>query len=419
MTHTTIRSAMLSTIGIILVSAAHAQSAQSGAAIQPAAPPQICVNNNCKVTASLPSNAAAGSGVKWHPGNYVSGTIVATSGQLSAIESEIDGAFNTGGSGNNAVGYILTISWDMLEDSQNVYTFSFVDSIRSYIASNHPGKRLGISLIYQNYFGNSCATYVPSYILNNSSYGPSSGTSGVSPQYGYWQIGNKGCTAAQWRPAIVARLVALSAALASHPSPYSSGYTYDTDPFVEMVSIFGESDPGIAQPYPPDYSTQSQVTTAQGYWESGVASFVGNWPHTIYFDQNNFWSFLSAGGTVGVTNADCAVGAAASSPDVYTQSSFTWGQQAFAGLVSGSTSQLGKCGSVAWVQWGDYGTSLPQLFTAAATGLRADHIIWDMYAASINWASNIEPFVAANPLPANNTVCPSVYVSLRGGCNSN
>src|SRR5580658_6984112 len=70
-------------------------------------------------------DAKVATGVKWHPGNYASGSIVTSSSQLSAIESETDTVFDTGGSGNNILGYVLIISWDMLEDAESVYTFSF------------------------------------------------------------------------------------------------------------------------------------------------------------------------------------------------------------------------------------------------------------------------------------------------------
>jgi hypothetical protein len=93
--------------------------------------------------------------------------------------------------------------------------------------------------------------------------------------------------------------------------------------------------------------------------------------------------------------------------------------ESFVGYAPDSTSEIGKCGSIAWVQYPDYGVgTFTQIEQAASVSLRADHIIWDIYANSYSWSTDIEPFVAANPLPSVNAVCPSDYVSARGGCDT-
>jgi hypothetical protein len=383
-------------------------------AVVPQAPPQVCINGKCSTT------PVTGAGVKWHPGHYMmTGTIVTAdnaSSVLSTLESEIDTAFVNN---PNVVGYMSIHQWATLESTKNAYTFGLIDSLRSYIATKYPGKRYAVMIWATDYFTTNPGRSIPGYILSDSSYG--AGYNNNQYGYGNWQIGTSGVAIAQWRPAVVVRLEALFTALANHPSPYSTGYTYDTDPYVEAVT-WNEPSVSVATPYPPDLSSSAQLPAYQAQWEALTASMVASFPHTNVIDQNNYWPFAQNPGAVAVTVADCAVGAAAGSPDTYyPASSMTGGMQAFAGMLSGSGNQAGKCASMPFVEYPDYpgessnsGATLAQIFSSAVTTVAASEIYWQN---GWNFTSQVAPFINSNPIPSSNGTCPLDY-SIRGGCNT-
>jgi hypothetical protein len=252
------------------------------------------------------------------------------------------------------------------------------------------------------------ANSIPNYILTDATYG--AGYDGS--RYGYWQLGTFGSTAAVWNSAVEARIAALFAALASQTSPYSNGYTYDTDPYFEAVTFQETSLSFVSTPggYP-------GLSGAKTQWQNLIANMVASFPHTLILDQQNYWYQGSPTDATSLTNADSAIGAASSSPDVYyPQASLPWGPLSYLGVTAGSTNQVGKAPSVALVEDPDYGfTSLANITFSALTTLKASHVFWEMQ----NWDSaGLLTNVNANPIPSGNQVCPSYY-SGRGGCNSN
>src|SRR6201999_2124858 len=92
----------------------------------------------------------------------------------SNIQADIQQTF--GGSGNKVQGYMLPVSWAAMETSQNTYSWTLIDNVRSYIAANYPGKRFALLLYTNNYFGAACGDYIPNYILTTSTYGSSTNT---------------------------------------------------------------------------------------------------------------------------------------------------------------------------------------------------------------------------------------------------
>jgi hypothetical protein len=382
----------------------------------PQAPPQVCVNNVCSAASA---SATAQGGVKWHPGNYCAANEFITPSnvgtELPIIEAEIDGCL----SGNaNVAGYMTLIMWPAIESTEGTYNWTIIDQIRSYIATNYPGKRLAISIYATYFFNTTASTCVPNYISSNSTYGASP----VSGQYGYWSIYQPatGCAAAWWRPAVYARIEALYANLAARTSPYGTGYTYDTDPYVEAVTGWDES--ALSFPTgnaPSDYSTAGAVSA----WEAGHASIVSSWPHTNVVDQDN-WLTLPAQEML----VDCAVGTAVGGPDIIMGTgNYTWAQTTYVGASGSAGAQAGKCPYIAQVQYGDYtnpGATLSGIFSTAtgtATGgFNAAEIWWTNRGSDGSagaWAS-VLAFINSNPIPSANRACPTNYTSVRGGCNT-
>jgi hypothetical protein len=403
---------MILVISALTFSSANAQTSTA----TPMPPPKFCINSSCS------SAASSATGVKFHPGHYCASDETYDNSSVADLEGEIDSCL--GGSSNASIqGYLMRIFWTAIETSQNNYSWSAVDSIRSYIATKYPGKRLGVEIEWDNYFNHNC---VPSYVLNTSTYGQGY-TSGT---YGMWAYTGNGCTAAWWRPAVYNRIIAVYQSLANHTSPYGSGYTYDTDPYFEMVTgdesslPFPTSGSDTCGQYgcnPPDYSTSTGVSG----WEALTAGIVNVFPHTAYGNQDNFLSSSEVA-------MDCNAGSPLSGPDINPFNEFVSGfaASAYIGASGSSGSMFGSCAYITQVEFPDYSQggspSVGQLFNtavgAAPNGLNSYQIWWtNCGTAGCNSAgqwSIVAAFASSNPIPAANTVCPTRYAS-RGGCNIN
>lgn len=386
----------------------------------PQSPPKICVNNVCR-SASNP-NSSGGSGVKWHPGHYVLSNQLVRAGnnQWANRKVEIDNSLSQA----NILGFMDIHMWNSIETGQSAYNWANIDQARSYIATNYPGKRYAVMIWSEDFSTANPAYSVPGYILSNSNYGP--GYNGNQYGYGYWQMSDTSVTAAIWRPAVAARITALFQALATHASPYSSGFTYDTDPYFEAVT-YQETSMSLA-----GGSDASEASIAT-QWTAITTAIINSFPHTNVLDQNNYLTASSQAQTAAVGLADMAAGAAASSPDI--TSNFTWGQLGYLGAAnggtSGFTSQFRAAPYIALVEVPDYTqTSLSQITQAALnqpsaspTGLGASEVFWNIESTGSgqpgDWQTQVLPNINSHPIPGANQSCPSNYTRMRGGCNTN
>jgi len=355
-------------------------------------------------------------GVKWHPGHYASSNqlVHGYGDKWSYRQQEMHLALSQ----PNVMGYLEVHTWAGMETSEGVYDFSDIDNTRKYIADNYPGKRYGI-MIWSEGFGAAPNTsgngIVPTYVLNNPGvYGR-----GPDGKGGWWPM-NYGATAAWWRPAVAARVAALFDALAKHASPYGSGYTYDTDPYVELVT-YDETALNLVSGH--DYNTSAGATQ----WAAIDAAIVASWPHTTVVDQNNYFG---VGGSVVFTGQQSVTaanqGLALGGPDVYDVNHLTWGQQAYIGAPAANTTPMfGTAPYVSFVQSPDYPRySLAAITDAATNTLKSPEIWWTIVS---NWSGDpnnpgdfqtkLLPLINATPIPDANKVCPSNYAP-RGGCNT-
>jgi hypothetical protein len=418
------------TIGLLTaLCTASTVQAQSSTSKRPNPPPQVCIDANC-VTASR-----TGSGhIKWNPGHYaVSGSwFDSASVWKTKIKPEID--LTLGDTVANVLGWMMMIHWPAIENNTaGVYDWTLIDQARSYIATTYPGKRFGLQIQCEKWGtpADNPIGAVPNYIFTDPAYGAGYQYDANHNYFGYWPMRN-GSTCAWWIPAVANRVKALFAALAAHTSPYGGGvYTYDTDPYVEVITSIGESSVGLWSP--PDntgYTTANgtySAAAAKTQWESIVASMVASFPHTTVADMNNFFGYTGSNQTftsqVGLDDMNNR--AAASGPDVSVGGRFSWGQLGYIGAAAGGTtgfaSMWQKAPYIAIVEqpdYGMYGATTQNIVDAAwrnptqsPPGLGASHLFWTPVGAGSggNWATDIRPVIVANPIPAANKVYPSSY----------
>jgi hypothetical protein len=361
--------------------------------------------------------------VKTHYGHYaLTAANVVNSGNratiLPTLKSEVDLAL----SGNpNVQGYMMAASlggvWPTAGTSGIDWTN--IDGVRGYIASTYPGKRFAFSFAPTDYSTTNPSNLLPSWVLTGSTslYGP-----GYSGNAGYWQLGTSGVSIAWWMDGLRSLVNQFFTALAAHTSPYSSGYTYDTDPYVEDMT-FGESSLGLVS-LPSNFSSNASfLSQCQSEWITLHTGMVSSFPHTEVLAQDNYWPYGSASSSIATVNAVAAARVALSGPDIfYPATSWTWGQLAYTGLTAGSTNQSAVVPYVAQVQYPDYpgqsGTSMANLFAMATNavpnGLGAGKIYW---MDNWQWLATVVPFINANAIPGANMTCRSAYVAV-GGCNT-
>ena len=130
--------AMLALLSGALCVAATSAQGQSGPAIQPDPPPQICANGQCVTT--TPVTVPPKGSIKWNPGHYMaSDTVIFAGGTIARVQSEMDDLNHQ----DAILGYRAYVSWGALEPTQGNYDFSVLDAIltRLKTAYNKP-KRL-------------------------------------------------------------------------------------------------------------------------------------------------------------------------------------------------------------------------------------------------------------------------------------
>jgi hypothetical protein len=243
--------------------------------------------------AAFKASTTTSGAIKWHPGHYMADYTYTLLGDPTLSEKQTE--VNVLRSGPAAVlGWMGWYQWRTLENSGPGnpttgvgYDFSTIDldyvqlttgcgpglSCSWTTGSAFPGynspRRMIIKIEYfDEFFPNAPTTrMLPDYIANSSTYGPV-GPNGTD--YGYWnaQSSTGGTTAAYWRPAVLARLLALYQALANHVLP--DGTTVDTSPYVEVIESMEET---VTQASPPS-GTGSDSTATQSNYDAALAAIA-------------------------------------------------------------------------------------------------------------------------------------------------
>jgi hypothetical protein len=287
---------------------------QTGAAIQPNPPPQICGNDQCVTTNSAPSSGAKPQGaIKWNPGHYMASySILYAGATMSKVQSEMDDLNNR----DAILGYRMYITWGALEPTQGNYDFSVIDAIltRLKTAYNKP-KRLVVYLILygKGALGPNDSNVFPVYIQRSQTYGASP----VSGSYGWWGKNSNGASTGMYAPAlytapVMDRLIALVQALGNH---------LDGDPYVEALNF--QEDATIAQAASnvgsadPRYSDSAWLAQLERLLTASTVAF----PHTSVVMDNSWFGRPASSVALQQWMADNRV--APGTSDTWGQSSLT------------------------------------------------------------------------------------------------
>lgn len=364
--------------------------------------------------------------IKWDVAHYmmswnINGTGAKNQSEMNALAA----------SGPAVAGYGANYRWGALETAQGVYDFSPIVADFNYLQSVAPGKRFAITLATRAFGANFLPSatvssgFIPNYVLNNPLYGPL-GPNGT--QYGYTVASLNGgvyteLAACLWRAPVMARKIALFAALANSTAlPLYNGvqYTFDTHPLIEAIIDWDESAlsmTGASAP-PADYSAASYKAQIEAF----NASLAVNWPHTNGLSCLNYTGpSQNPTDVLDMVTAAFNARAAFSGPDVFFPSTnYTWAQQALIGMVwngttfvPGGTDLRGKMPVMLQVQQPDYSRATPANIYTSCAFFGASHIFWTYQPAGqpVTWLNDILPVINAHAsLPS---ACPTAYA---GAC---
>jgi hypothetical protein len=216
--------------------------------------------------------------IKWHPGHYMASGGVLGPGQTIANSQFLPYELEALNNKDAILGYRLLITWAALEPTEGKYDFSQITEVLTYLKTklNVP-KRLVLVVLPGN-FNSAVAggSTLPQYLLNGSAYGRSP----VAGSYGWWGGTGNGrtSTACLYRPAVMARWIALHQAL---------GAAFDSEPNFEALMF--QEDSWVmgawTTNHPPDYPGDSAMLTG---FESLLTATLTAFPHTNVIFQNTW-----------------------------------------------------------------------------------------------------------------------------------
>ena len=242
-----------------------------------------------------------GGGVDWFPGHYMLSNEVdrSANGQMPSILSELS---VLGGSGGNVVGYAYNVEWNVLENTQDAYDFSHIDTV---LANLPAGKKLIISLQCVL----SPSNYTPAYIQADSTYGPAFDAG----KYGYWQ-GAWGAnftdpnsiwySPAYWRTAVLNRMIKLFQQL---------GAKYNSDIRIAAIQQRDES-VWFANL---NSGSGATINDAYSYWDTIGAAVTAAFPKKPFVQQIN-WVLADNTSEIKVMQTLYNRRNAFGGPDIYT-----------------------------------------------------------------------------------------------------
>jgi hypothetical protein len=301
----------------------------------------------------------------------------------------------------NVKGWAGNYMWNVLEPSKGVYDFSHIDADIAAMA----GKRIIIGIQSINF-----GKYIPAYILNDPAYGPSE----TAGEYGYW-MSNWGTPVpmpAKWRPAVMARWIALVQALAAR---------YDGNPAVEAIIDRDETAWQI------DSGSDYTVSAFRTQWDALASAASAALKRTTFIHQAN-WITGGDNQTMADFLQDAYVRRTGiGGPDIfgYSQLHSNPAYIASIGITMGAagtspgTDYRGKIPSIHDVQSpeliGGLGLFTPQdIFQFANQDLQASHILWNYVGSGTgNWSS-VQAVIDSNPVT--HLSCPTAYAAV--GCNT-
>lgn len=273
-------------------------------------------------SAAVTVSAISETGLKWNPGFYA-GTNNLTYSDDTKLSLQI-AEDNTLENSPNVLGMNRLYLPACFTGSAANPNFSQIqrDLLRLLSISN--SKRLWITIIPQLFNQTRYQALLPDYIYNDSTMGASP----VAGKYGFWTMnGGRSLTIAWWRTNVMNAVINWFQKLAA-TAVSTSGFTYDTHPYVESTS-FGELSMAVDASCP-DYDTQACITQ----YERLIDAVNIAWPNTIHRCQNNFPGTQTQ--AQALTDYCSTHRTALGSPDIQpvlssTNNGLSWGQRAALG----------------------------------------------------------------------------------------
>ena len=316
---------------LLLMGVVHAQTS-----LQPNPPPQICVNGKCVTTAFPTPSPAPGSvtRIKWNPGHYM-----ASNNNLHNGDAISSTELNNLSPYQNVIGYRMFVYWQALQPtSPGVYDWTVIDNTLAALAAMSPQRHLVVAVLpgIMNFTppldGNAIKGAVPTYILNNSAYGPSP----IAGSFGWWGGTGNGNTAvaALYRPAVMNEYIKLIQAMGAR---YDSNPLFEGVIFPETSWVIGASADNGATDYS-DASFSAQIAT---WLRAATAAF----PSTNVAVANTYLQYPTATQQLEQTLINGR--ALPSTADTYgeslagTMSKLAWGIQAYTGVTASGSSYSG------------------------------------------------------------------------------
>jgi hypothetical protein len=373
---------LLSAAGSVLLGAITAHAA----APTPQALSQHCVGDpaTCKA-----SSANATTGIKWHPGHYMS---IRNGHKYDSLDLRYVGML---ANEPTVTGILRDWKWRDIETSKGVYDFSEIDAFVNALQSLPTPKRI-IIRIENRIFGGHTGTAVPEYLQNDPTY-----LGGSVPM-------SSGVVARIWDAPVMDRLIALMQALAQR---------YDSNPYVEGISS-SETAIGFsaAYPAPATFSSSALLTQLQRYTDAARLA----WAHSNIFVETNYLGSDSQ--MQAFINTSVSDQAVVGGPDVVPGRDLQ-SDKVVNGEKGSGTDYRGVVAIKAEVQTPELGEKWSfepnALYDLAYTVNRCNFMLWDrndFYGGpDQKWTTGILPFIrSVNGKTV--SVCPSSY---QGRCVTN
>ena len=357
-------------------------------AAQPAAPPQICVNNVCKATpTTATATAAVASGsMKWNPGHYAEcisrPSTPASTGASQATMNDMSAAKSSSG---RFMGYQGEYTWYYLENATGgSYRTDIIDNDLAYLAQKSAADGVDYKLIifmedegfqpvastpqavaYSAGNGQSSLSVAPDYIINGVT--PGAGPGVINNGYGVAQV-------ALWRQNEMTAYINLINYL---------GNKYDSNPHVEAIVPIVQTGYNLGNLSDPTYSAAAMATQLGRL----AAAMKTSWPTTNKILFNN-WALYNSGNNISqltsLTQTVVAAGFGMGGPDILyvAGGAPTSGSQVElgAGGAFGNINYIGKVPLIYedqanWANW----TNQTQAGTEsyAYNTLQATHTVWE------------------------------------------
>jgi hypothetical protein len=318
---------------------------------------------------ALPDGGRAGTKKRWHPGHYVASVTLSTQANAAAVHTDWKAALATD---PHLAGARAIYTWHDLENAQGAYTPAAIDGDLAFLKSLDPRYKLIIEVWTRDFSGKKALPAVPQASA-------SAGVPDYVLQSGGAVINSNGVCAAFWRPAVMARMIALQSYLAAR---------YDGNVAVEGVHTdeFNVPNPTANDP---------TFSPANGWaqWQQLLKAMANAWVHTNAFYLGN-WPGIGGSGQTGTATTLAfaqSLGLGVGGPDILPDATIwpggaeTWGEQGLQAKNGFGTTDFRGQVPISYQMENPYGAAglVPSMCeTYGYDSLKATHLTWVYATAS-------------------------------------